>query len=553
MTDPVVVTGIGVVTPLGDDVDAVFDRIVAGEHAARRWPDLEAAGFPIAVANRVDDRDVLDPDPHRRGRELAQRALDSALADAGLARSDLVAAGVYVGSTMGESAAFETAGEGAAADLDDAGVDTFARHVGALLGTIGPVRAYGTACAAGNYAIGSAARALANGRVDVAVAGGVDPFSRIAQLGFARARAMASERCRPFDRNRRGMQLGEGAALLVLERQSSAERRGAAVLATIGALGLSGDAHHPTAPRPDGSGIAVAIESALKRSGVTAGEVGWVNAHGTGTAASDAAEAAALSTVFGASGCPPVSSLKGALGHCMGAASAIEAALTVVALERGVIPPTTGLDEPDEALAIGALAEPLAARRLRWALNCGYAFGGLNSALLLGVPGASPDLGAVVPGNRKRGHPDRGAVVATHTATGPAGADLAAWAAAELAALGWQADGLYVATATAGRAESVEFWRTAQETGLAFANPRLFPWTLANSPTGALAKALDVRGPTYTLVGGVEALEAAGEHAADDVADGIVTAAAIVHLDVADGTPGLSATLRMGGALASGV
>jgi 3-oxoacyl-[acyl-carrier-protein] synthase II len=543
MTDRVVVTGIGVVTPLGDDVDDVFDRIVAGEHAARLWPDLEAAGFPIAVASRVDDGDLGDASPHRRGRVLAERALDSALADAGLARGDLVEAAVFVGSTMGESAAFEAAGEGTDADLGDASVDTFARHVAALLGTIGPVRAYGTACAAGNYAIGSAARALASGRVDVAVAGGVDPFSRIALLGFARARAMAGERCRPFDRDRRGMQLGEGAGLLVLERESSAERRGAAVLATVGVLGLSGDAHHPTAPRPDGSGIAAAIESALKRSGVAAGEVGWVNAHGTGTAPSDAAEAEALAAVFGEGTCPPVSSLKGALGHCMGAASAIEAALTIVALERGVIPPTVGLAEPDEKLPIAALAAPLAAPGLRWALNCGYAFGGLNSGLLLGKPGASPDPGAVVAGVWERGHADRGVDAAAHAATGPAGADLASWAAAELATLGWDADGLYVATASAGRAESVEFWRAARETGLPFANPRLFPWTLANSPTGALGKALDVRGPTYTLVGGADALAAAEEHAADDLADGIVTAAAVVHLAVVDGAPRLAATL----------
>ena len=129
----------------------------------------------------------------------------------------------------------------------------------------------------------------------------------------------------------------------------------------------------------------------------------------------------------------------------------------------------------------------------------------------------------------------------THAATGPVGADLASWVADELAGLGWHADGLYVATATAGRAESVEFWRAAQETGLAFANPRLFPWTLANSPTGAIAKALDIRGPTYTLVGGDDAVAGAREHAADDLADGLVTAALVVVVDIVDGAPTVAA------------
>jgi 3-oxoacyl-[acyl-carrier-protein] synthase II len=387
MTDRVVVTGIGIVTPLGDDVDAVFDRIVAGEFAAREWPDLVAAGFPTAVANRVDDGGALGTDGRQRGRALAWTATVAALTDAGMSAAEIPAAGVYLGSTMGESAAFEAAGEGdSSVDLDEASIDTFASHVAARLGSAGPVRAYGTACAAGNYAIGSAARAIARGRIDVAVAGGADPFSRIAMLGFARARAMSNERCRPFDRNRRGMQLGEGAAMFVLERESAARRRGATALATIGGLGLSGDAHHPTAPRPDGSGIVTAMDMALRTGGVAASDVGWVNAHGTGTPPSDAAEATAVATVFGATGGPGVSSLKGALGHCMGAATAIEAALTVVALQRGLIPPTVGVEEIDDALPIDVVAEPRPTPGMRWALNCGYAFGGLNSTLLVGAP-----------------------------------------------------------------------------------------------------------------------------------------------------------------------
>jgi 3-oxoacyl-[acyl-carrier-protein] synthase II len=385
VTDRVVVTGLGVVTPLGDSAGDVFARILAGEHAAREWPDLVAAGFPIAVANRVDDAGELGADPNRRGRAMALRATAAALADGGLGDGERAEAGVFIGSTMGESAAFELVAEGGAADLDDASVGTFADCVAAQLGSSGPRRAYGTACAAGNYAIGAAARAVAKGRVDFALAGGVDPFSRIAMLGFARSRAMSNDRCRPFDRNRRGMQLGEGAAMFVLERESTARERGATVRAVIGGLGLSGDAHHPTAPRPDGSGIAAAIDAALAAGEVALADVGWVNAHGTGTQPSDAAEAAAVATVFGATSGPPVSSLKGALGHCMGAASAIEAALTVIALETGMIAPSVGCVERDDALPIDVVEAPRPAPAMRWALNCAYAFGGLNSALLIGA------------------------------------------------------------------------------------------------------------------------------------------------------------------------
>jgi len=383
--DRVVVTGIGLVCALGTDPDRVFTRILDGEFAAREWPDLVADGFPITVANRVEDAGEYGRRPARRGRALTVHAVGNAIADAGLGAAHLKNAGVYVGSTMGESAGFEAAAAYSATDLDDATADTFAAEIAREFGTNGTLRTYGTACAAGNYAIGSAARAIASGRIDVAIAGGVDAFSRIAMLGFARVRAMSPDRCRPFDRNRRGMQLGEGAAFLVLERERSAARRGARRRAVIGSLGLSGDAHHPTAPRPDGSGSATALRSALRATGVRANEIGWINAHGTGTAASDAAESAAVATVFGDRTGPPVSSLKGAFGHCMGAAAAVEAAMTVLALERHVIPPTVGVLDVDDQLPIDVVVEPRPAPDLRWALNCGNAFGGLNSALLIGA------------------------------------------------------------------------------------------------------------------------------------------------------------------------
>ncbi len=280
---------------------------------------------------------------------------------------------------MGESGVYEEAERSGRFDLAHGGSQVLARAVASAHGITGPARTLGTACAAGNYAIGAAARAVASGRLDVAVAGGVEPFSRIAMVGFARMRAMAPEGCAPFGAGRRGMTLGEGAALVVLARTDDVVQ----VRAVVGGLGLSADAHHPTAPREDGSGMAAAMTSALRLSGLTPDDIGWVSAHGTGTPRSDAAEALALHTVFGATP-PPVSSAKGALGHALGAATALEAVLAVRALEKGVIPPNAGTTELDESLGLDVVLRGRPAPGLRHVLSCGYAFGGLNSAFVLG-------------------------------------------------------------------------------------------------------------------------------------------------------------------------
>jgi 3-oxoacyl-[acyl-carrier-protein] synthase II len=284
---------------------------------------------------------------------------------------------------MGESGSFEAAAkEDNAVDLNSETCVAFPRAIARALGLQGPVRAYGTACAAGNYAIGAAAQQLRKGHIDLALAGGVEPFSRIAMTGFSRSRAMSEGTCRPFDQQRDGMLLGEGAAILVLERSSDAAARGMRPLAIVGALGLTCDAYHPTSPDPDGVGAAAAFRRAFATQGLEAGDIDWVCAHGTGTLLSDAAEAKALDTVF-AKGAPPVSGIKGALGHSMGAATAIEAAICALAIDRQQLPPTIGLEEP--AFDLPFVRAPLS-QPVRWAANAGFAFGGLNAVLLLGAP-----------------------------------------------------------------------------------------------------------------------------------------------------------------------
>ena len=380
--DRVVVTGVGFETPLGSDRETLWERLLNGETASRTWPDLVSEGFPVQRACRVEGN-LGESDPARRGRALARAAARAALDDADLAPTGRI--GVYVGTTMGESAVFEAAAEGAGLRIDEGVGSVFAAEVASTLGVDGPLRTYGTACAAGNYALGAAAAAVRSGAVEAAVAGGVEPFSRIAMLGFARSRAMSSDLCRPFDRDRSGMQLGEAAAFFVLESEHRALARRAEPLAVVAGFGLSGDAFHPTAPRADGSGMAAAIRACLAAAEVSGADVGWVCAHGTGTARSDAAEANALHEVFGDRP-PPVSSIKGALGHSLGAATAVQAVVAALALRKRVLPPNANLVQVDESLGLDVVSKPRPAPRLEHVLSCGYAFGGLNSALLLGAP-----------------------------------------------------------------------------------------------------------------------------------------------------------------------
>ncbi len=385
----VVVTGLGLISPLGSDLTSFWRALCDGKSAARSWPDLEAAGFRVSVACRVPG---FDGPAESRGRRLAIAAARAALASADLEPAADEPVAVYVGTTMGESAAFEAAAEAQALavaaraplTLAAATAVAFPRAVRAALGLSGPARAYATACAAGNYAIGAAAERVARGDVRAALAGGVEPFSRIALTGFSRARAMAADRCRPFDGERNGMQLGEAAAFLVLEREADALRRGARPLAVVDRLGLTCDAYHPTAPRPDGAQMARAIRQALGDECAGSQDEGWICAHGSGTRASDAAEALALHQVFDQP--PPVTGIKGALGHSLGATTAVGAVAAVLALQHRRLPPTANCRQPDPTLALDVVLEARPAPALRWAVNCGFAFGGLNSALVLRRP-----------------------------------------------------------------------------------------------------------------------------------------------------------------------
>jgi 3-oxoacyl-[acyl-carrier-protein] synthase II len=357
--------------------------VLRGETAARDWADLSAEGHRAVRACRIADFGASDA---RRGRALAIAAAREALRQSGrVTAGDADAGGIFVGSTLGESAAYEQAGAGASIDLGDHGVPSFCEGIATELALTGPREAIATACAAGNYAIGAAALALRQGRAPWALAGGVEPFSKLSMVGFSRSRAMANGDCRPFDARRTGMMLGEGSAMLVIERLDDALARGATPLAEVRGLGLSSDAHHPTAPRPDGRGMRRAMHAALAEAGVTAADVDWVNVHGTGTRASDAAEGRALREIFDGLPMPLLSGSKGALGHALGAAAAIEAVLCVCGLLDQVVPPTHGHEQvdPDIGHACTRGRTSPTARPMRVVLNNAFAFGGINSTLAL--------------------------------------------------------------------------------------------------------------------------------------------------------------------------
>jgi 3-oxoacyl-[acyl-carrier-protein] synthase II len=299
--------------------------------------------------------------------------------------------GVAIGTTMGESRILEGIDEvwvkkGESAIEPDLiprlPANVISSNVAIEFKLKGPNYLISTACAAGNYAIGYAYDLIKKGAVDIMFAGGADGFSRIAFTGFNRLLAIAPDFCRPFDKNRKGMMVGEGAAILVLETLEAALKRKADIYAEVLGYGLSCDAHHMTAPHAPG--ITKAIENALRDSGLAPEDVNYFNAHGTGTSANDKEECLAIKNVFGAySKKIPVSSIKSMLGHTMGAASAIEAAACCLSVSTDIIPPTINYETPDPECDIDCVPNVSRKMKVDIALNSASAFGGNNACLVL--------------------------------------------------------------------------------------------------------------------------------------------------------------------------
>jgi 3-oxoacyl-[acyl-carrier-protein] synthase II len=404
----VVITGIGAVTPIGTGADALWNGVMANRSAVRRIDRFDASPFPSRIAAQIDDfrpEDHLDP---RRARRLdrfsalsvaaARLAVDHArltVGDGAAART-----GVWIGSALGgvafgeeQHAAYVARGvRGVAPTLALAVFGgAGASNVAIDLGLTGPAVGNANSCASGAMAIGQAFHAIRDGTVDVALAGGAEaPLAPLTFGAFAMIRVLSTRNddpataSRPFDRDRDGFVMGEAAAMLTLEERDAAIGRGATILAEVLGFGSSNDAYHMTAPRPDGRDAARAIVTALADGNVADERIGYVNAHASSTPLNEVAEARAIHAALGPRAATvPVSGTKGLYGHALGASGAVEAAITVLALERGVLPGTCNLDVLDPAVELDVLRAPRH-ETVDAALSTSFGFGGMNAALVLG-------------------------------------------------------------------------------------------------------------------------------------------------------------------------
>ncbi|MFA1623135.1 beta-ketoacyl-ACP synthase II [Rhizobium mongolense] len=412
----VVITGTGMVSPLGCGTEVTWSRLLAGRSGARLVTEFEVDDLPAKIACRIpvgdgtegtfNQDDWMEPKEQRKVDPFiiyGMAAADMALNDAGWHPEndeDQIATGVLIGSGIGGIEGIVEAGY----TLRDKGprrISPFfipGRLINLVSGQVsirhklrGPNHSVVTACSTGAHAIGDAARMIALGDADVMVAGGTEsPVSRISLAGFAACKALSTQHnddpekaSRPYDRDRDGFVMGEGAGIIVLEELEHAKARGAKIYAEIVGYGLSGDAYHITAPAEDGDGAQRCMAMALKRAGLTAADVDYINAHGTSTMA-DTIELGAVERLVGnAASKISMSSTKSATGHLLGAAGAIEAIFATLAIRDNVAPPTLNLDNPERETAIDLVPHKARQREIDVALSNSFGFGGTNASLVL--------------------------------------------------------------------------------------------------------------------------------------------------------------------------
>jgi 3-oxoacyl-[acyl-carrier-protein] synthase II len=384
---------LGAVSPFGNGVKAFWSGLSSGTCAIRPVTVIDAAPFRSRIAAEVPD---VPGASRRRSRadRLALAAAREAVEDAGLTMDEREDAALIVGAVGGgmleAEAWYWTVPPGAVVPSNVAALravlpSTHVDMLGHRLGLRGPRETVVTACSSGAVALAEAAELIADGVVEVAVAGGVDAITRICFMGFNALKLLDPEPCRPFDRDRHGMSIGEGAAFVVLEAQAHARARGARVYAELAGHGMTTDAFHVTAPEPKGEGMVRAMRAALTAARVDARAVGYANAHGTATPQNDRIEAHALREVFGERGLL-VSATKSMIGHTMAAAGSLEAVATVLALVHDLLPPTANLTTPDPDVAFDCLPRVAREASVEYALSNSFGFGGQNITLLFGRP-----------------------------------------------------------------------------------------------------------------------------------------------------------------------
>ena len=413
----VVVTGLGLVTPLGCGVETNWRRLIAGECGFKRIDTFEVEDLACQIAAIVprepgvegsfNPDDWFEPKEQRKVDDFiiyGAAAATQALADAGWkadTREKQETTGVLIGSGIGGlGGIYETSvtllqkGPRRVSPFFISGriINLASGYVSIMHGLKGPNHAVVTACSTGSHAIGDAARLVALGEAEVMVAGGAEsPVNRIGVAGFAACKALSTgfndrpkESSRPYDRDRDGFVMGEGAGCVVLESYEHAKARGARIHAELIGYGMSGDAYHITAPSPDGDGAYRCMKAALKRGGLSIDDVDYVNAHGTSTPLGDEIELGAVQRLMGnATPKLSMSSTKSAVGHLLGAAGAVEAIYSILAIRDQVAPPTRNLDNPSVETAIDLVPHVARQRKIDVALSNSFGFGGTNASLLL--------------------------------------------------------------------------------------------------------------------------------------------------------------------------
>ena len=419
----VVITGIGLVTPLAGNRDATWERLLAGKSGANRIEHIKVDDLPCKIAclvPRADGRgggagdpNAFDPEKTISAKELRRIddfivfgmvAADEAIADSGFkteTSNQQERAGVLIGSGIGglntiEANALLLEREGprkiSPFFIPSALINLVSGQVSIRHKLKGPNHAVVTACATGAHAVGDAARLIVHGDADIMVAGGAEAaICRLGMAGFCASRALSTaynetpERAsRPYDKDRDGFVMGEGAGVVVLEEYEHAKARAAKIYAEIKGYGLSGDAHHITAPADDGDGGFRAMTAALKDAGMKAADIDYVNAHGTSTPLGDEIELKAVERLFGASASNlSLSSTKSAIGHLLGAAGAVETIFCALAIRDGIVPPTLNLDNPSVETAIDLTPHTARKRTVKTAMSNSFGFGGTNAAVII--------------------------------------------------------------------------------------------------------------------------------------------------------------------------
>jgi 3-oxoacyl-[acyl-carrier-protein] synthase II len=373
------ITGIGAMSGFGAGAERLWSSLVEGRRAMREQTELAEAGLKVGPVALVPS---LPLDAPARAAQLALAAAREAIADAGDPPSG-TRFGIACGTTLGGIGSWLKTVRGSSQEPRRWSWAGPAQALAEAFGARGPVEVASVACASANAALGAALDLIRAGTCDVVLAGGVDALQDFVLSGFACLKAVDAEPCRPFDRTRRGLNLGEGAAFLVVEAEPHARARGARIRAFLDGYGISADAVHMTGPDREGRGAARAMSAAIADAGLAADQIDYVSAHGTATVFNDLMESKALALTLGARApSVPVNSIKSALGHTLGAAGALEALLCVRTLETGLVTPTPGLQELDPEIALDVVRDQPRAVSPRTALSTSSGFGGTNAALL---------------------------------------------------------------------------------------------------------------------------------------------------------------------------